>query len=418
MWKSACLLACVAGLWSVTPAPASAYSVLAHEAAIDAAWTSEIRPLLLRRYPRASAADLLTARSYAYGGSVIQDLGYYPFGNRFFSNLLHYTRSGDFVEALIREARSVDELAFALGALAHYANDNVGHVEAVNRAVPMMFPKLRRKYGESVTYVQGRKEHVIVEFSFDVVQAAGGAYLPEAYRQFIGFRVATDLLNRAFHDTYGLTLDDLLGDPDRSIATYRYAVSQIVPALTTAAWRDKRDEIAKLTPNLPESDFVFVYHRADFDTEYGRDYQRPGWFARFLGVLYRLVPKIGPLAPLSFKAPTADAEALFAASFRDAHARFRRELPTFGGGRPALRNTNFDTGGDTGWGRYRLADETYEDLLKIWRKQHFAGMPAALRQDVLKFFAAPAKGPSASGARKKPRWLDPALAELRSASSP
>src|SRR5436190_19967458 len=94
------------------PAPASAYSVLAHEAAIDVVWDGAIRPLLLRRFPRTSGDDLLRARSYAYGGSVIQDLGYYPFGNKFFSNLLHYVRSGDFVETLIHDARDLDEYAF------------------------------------------------------------------------------------------------------------------------------------------------------------------------------------------------------------------------------------------------------------------------------------------------------------------
>src|SRR4051812_13600402 len=185
------------------PRTVHAYSVLAHEAAIDANWDTSIAPLLRRRFPRANTDALLRARSFAYGGSVIQDLGYYPFGSRFFSNLLHYVRSGDFVEALLHEARDVDEYAFALGALAHYANDNAGHPDAVNRAVPMVFPKLRAKFGDVVTYVDAPKEHVIVEFSFDIVQAAGGTYLPEAYRSFIGFRVATPLLERAFHDTYG-----------------------------------------------------------------------------------------------------------------------------------------------------------------------------------------------------------------------
>src|SRR5215208_6208021 len=93
-----------------------AYSVLSHEANIDALWDSAIQPLLQRRFPRATRDDLLTARAYAYGGSVIQDLGYYPFGSHFFSNLLHYVRTGDFVEAMIRDAGDVNEYAFALGA--------------------------------------------------------------------------------------------------------------------------------------------------------------------------------------------------------------------------------------------------------------------------------------------------------------
>ena len=89
-----------------------------------------IQPLLAKQFPRATREDSCKqARAFAYGGSVIQDLGYYPFGSHFFSNLLHYVRTGDFVEAMIREARDVNEYAFALGALAHYAADNAGHPE-------------------------------------------------------------------------------------------------------------------------------------------------------------------------------------------------------------------------------------------------------------------------------------------------
>src|SRR6187397_944091 len=156
--RGSVLLLTVALILSL-PGRAQAYSVLAHEAAIDLAWDGSLRPLLLRRYPSTTPEGLERARSFAYGGSVIQDLGYYPFGNRFFSNLLHYTRSGDFVEALLRGAQDVDELAFALGALAHYANDNAGHPEAVNRAVPMIFPKLQAKFGDVVTYEQAKKQH-------------------------------------------------------------------------------------------------------------------------------------------------------------------------------------------------------------------------------------------------------------------
>src|SRR5258708_21945625 len=102
-----------------------AWWVWGQEANIDALWEAGLRPLLARRYPRATREQVAQARAYAYGGAVIQDLGYYPFGSHFFSNLLHYTRSGDFVEALIRESRDVHEYAFALGALAHYTADNV-----------------------------------------------------------------------------------------------------------------------------------------------------------------------------------------------------------------------------------------------------------------------------------------------------
>ena len=334
----------VATLLCASPREAAAYSVLSHEAAIDVVWDTAIRPLLLRRFPNTSPEMLNEARSYAYGGSVIQDLGYYPFGNKFFSNLLHYVRSGDFVEALLRDARDIDEYAFALGALAHYANDNTGHPEATNKAVPLIFPKLAKKFGDNITYVQAPKQHVIVEFSFDVVQAASGAYVSDAFRSFIGFRVASDLLERAFLETYGLTMKELFADHDRAIASYRYAISQIIPALTEAAWRDKHEEIAKLNPKVDRGGFVFRYGRRDYEREHGANYQKPALFARFLGFLYRFVPKIGPLKALAFKAPTPEVEAMFVQSFRDASARYRTALADVADNRFDLRNTDFDTG--------------------------------------------------------------------------
>ena len=105
----------------------TAYSVLTHEEIVDLVWTTEISPLLLQRFPMLTEDQLKEAHGYAYGGAVIQDLGYYPFGSREFSDLVHYVRSGDFVLELLVESQDVDEYAFALGALSHYASDSDGH---------------------------------------------------------------------------------------------------------------------------------------------------------------------------------------------------------------------------------------------------------------------------------------------------
>jgi Zinc dependent phospholipase C len=399
MRRAALSVVVVVGLLVVSPRDVRAYSVLAHEAAIDAVWDTAIRPLLIKRFGHVSQATLNHARSYAYGGSVIQDLGYYPFGQKFFSNLLHYVRSGDFVEALLLDARDINEYAFALGALAHYANDNTGHPEATNKAVPLIFPKLAKKFGETVTYVQAPKEHVIIEFSFDVVHTAGGAYLPEAYRSFIGFRVASGLLERAFHETYGLAMDDLFADQERAIATYRYAVSQIVPALTEAAWREKRDEIEKLSPNLQRGQFVFQYGRRSYEHDYGTNYQKPALFARFLGFLYRLVPKIGPLKPLGFKALTPEVLALFEQSFDDAARRYGTLLRDVADNRFDLRNTDYDTGKPARHGEYSLADETYRELLDKLDDRSYRDMPPRLRGNVLAFYG-PRPTPQSRDERK------------------
>jgi hypothetical protein len=393
-------------------APAHAYSVLAHEAAIDAAWPA-VRAVLLQRFPRTTADGLNEARSYAYGGSVIQDLGYYPFGNKFFSNLLHYTRSGDFVAALIHDARDVNELAFSLGALAHYVTDNTGHPQAVNRSVPLLFPKLVNKFGHDITYVEAPRQHIVVEFSFDIVEVAKGTYQPDAYRSFIGFRVAKRVLEQAFHDTYGLEMKDQFPSEDRAIGTYRYAVSQIIPALTQAAWQDKHDEIATLAPNADRTKFIFEYRRAEFEREYGRDYQKPGVFARFLATVYRVLPKIGPLGKLTFKAPTPEAQALFEQSFRDAGARYRTALGQVGAGRPDFVNTDFDTGRPAKHGEYALADETYAALLQKLEERKFEGVPVALRRDVLAFYGRQPR-PSTASKDDVKHWdrVEVALTEL------
>ena len=138
---------------------ASAYSVLSHEAIIDSTWDSAIKPLLLKRFPAATADELKQAHAFAYGGCIIQDLGYYPFGSKFFSNLTHYIRSGDFILNLIRDSQDLTEYAFALGALSHYAADNNGHSMAVNRAVPLFYPKLELKFGKLVTYADNPPAH-------------------------------------------------------------------------------------------------------------------------------------------------------------------------------------------------------------------------------------------------------------------
>jgi len=344
------------------PAPARAYSVLAHEAHIDALWDTGIRPLLHRRFPRATDADLTAARAYAYGGAVIQDLGYYPFGNHFFSNLMHYVKSGEFVEALIRESHDVNEYAFALGALAHYVSDNTGHPEAVNRAVPLMFPKLGEEYGHSVTYEESPTSHVRTEFSFDIVQVATGRYVSKVYHDFIGFHVAKPALERAFKDTYGLTVQDVLNDEDLAIASYRHAIADLIPEITRAAWKAKKDEIAKLAPDATEQTFVYTFSSKDYEKEFGSDYQKPGFFTRVLVFFYRILPKIGPLKALKFKAPTPEAERLFNDSLADTRRRYAEALAAVGEGRLHLTNTNFDTGRPARPGEYTLADKTRQEL--------------------------------------------------------
>jgi hypothetical protein len=357
-------VAVVVALLFLVPPPAEAYSVLAHESNIDALWEAQIRPLLLARYPGTSAQALLDARAYAYGGSVVQDLGYYPFGSHFFTNLVHYVKSGDFVERMLRDAADVNDYAFAIGALCHYASDNAGHAIAVNKAVPLIYPKLRQKFGDSVPYDKAPKHHILVEFAFDVLLVAHGGYKLQAYHDFIGFQVSKPLLERAFRETYGLEMKDLFLSEDLAIGTFRHAVGSTIPNVTKVAWDKKQEQIQKNTPDILREQFVLSLPREAYEKEYGKDYRKPSGFARVLGFLYRLLPKIGPLRPLAFKVPTPEAEALFLESLKRTRERFGAALTELRRGALQLPNLNLDTGQPEARGVYPLADETYRELQK------------------------------------------------------
>ncbi len=355
-------LAAIALVCAMAPPGAEAYSVLAHESNIDAVWDSHIRPVLLARYPSTGADGLLEARAYAYGGSVIQDLGYFPFGSKFFTNLVHYVKTGDFVEALLKDASDVNEYAFAIGALCHYASDNEGHSIAVNRAVPMVYPKLRRKFGDVVPYEKAKKEHVLVEFAFDVLLVAHDVHQLQAYHEFIGFKVAKTVLERAFLGTYGLEMNDLFLGEDLAIATFRHAVGTTIPNVTKIAWDKKQEQIQKTTPGMLREKFVLSLPPAEYHQRYGEDYRKPRGFTRVLGFLYGLLPKIGPLRPLAFKVPTPEAEQLFLDSLVRTRERFRTSLNTLRRGTLNLPNLNMDTGKPVVHGESRLADETLQEL--------------------------------------------------------
>lgn len=367
---------------------ASGYSLLTHEQIIDILWKDHTQPLLLKRFPHATAEDLRKAHAYAYGGCLIQDMGYYPFGNKFFSDLTHYVRSGDFVVNLIRESSDLNEYAFALGALAHYASDNSAHPK-INRAVAISFPKLRRKYGEEVTYEEDPKAHIRVEFGFDMTQVAKNRYTSDQYHGFIGFQVAKSLLERAFLKTYGLRLDEVLKHEDLAINTFRRAVSQMLPAMTHVALEARRPEIAKEVPNFNEKEFLFHLSRSEYEREWGKDYRKPSFIARFLALFAKIVPKIGPFKALAFKIPTPETEDIYFRSVNDTVGVYESLLREIGTGHVDLPNTDFDTGRDVRPGEYGLCDKAYMRLIDMLSKDEFVNLTPDLRENILEFYDTP-----------------------------
>ena len=374
------------GLLILFSAPtASSYSILTHEAIIDSTWDSAIKPLLLKRFPASTADELTGAHAYAYGGSIIQDLGYYPFGSKFYSDLTHYVRSGDFILNLIRESQDLDEYAFALGALAHYAGDNNGHRMAVNVSVPLLYPKLRLKFGKWITYADDPFSHTKTEFGFDVFQAAKGRYASDAYKGFIGFQVAKPVLQRAFQDTYGIRIEQVFFDVDLAIGSYRRAVGTVLPALTKVAWQIKGQEIRKEAPGIARRNFLYNLSRSSYEKNWVATYQRPGIKSKMLAGLFHIVPRAGPFKALAFKRLTPEIEKLYMASFNASIDEYRKLLAGAGSGRLNLPNSNLDMGKATRAGQYNLADTAYAKLLHKL-EGHYADMPQDLRNDILGFY--------------------------------
>lgn len=366
----------------------NAYSVLSHEALIDAVWDHYFIPLLKEKYPSLNDSLLKEAHAYAYGGAVAPDMGYYPLGSKLFTNLVHYVRSGDFVTALLSEASNPDEYAFALGSLCHYYADVYGHRLGVNVSVPVTYPKDQKKFGNKVTYEQDETAHKRVEFAFDVSETAKGNYASKAYHDFIDFKVADSVLERAFYKTYNLHLNDVFANFSRAVGTFRWSVKNFFPALTKAAWASKKITIKKHDPTMTAKRFRYKMKAVNYNKEFGKEREKPGVFSFLFAALIKILPKIGPLAPLKFKLPSPEVEKLYIQSFDSVQPHYSNALRTLHSKRLNLDNKDFDTGTDTKPGEYQLADKTYCDLLlKITHKKE--PLNAALKQNMISFFQNP-----------------------------
>lgn len=399
--------------------PAAGYAVLTHQANIDSTWDRCLVPAILKRYPNSTPEQLAGAKAYAYGGAIIQDMGYYPFGSELFTNLTHYVRSGDFVRNMLAEAHDRNDYAFALGSLAHYTADINGHPEGTNKAMASVYPELQAKFGNIITYEQAPKQHTQLEFAFDVLQLASGKYRNQDYHQKIGFQVSKATLERAFLKTYGLELGQVIVNVDLSIATFRFVVSQLVPTAARAAWQSKRKDILKISPGARRRDYLRRESPREYRKRYGNSYERPGFGARLLSYFIRILPKIGPLKPFAFKLPTPEAQMLFQTSFRQTMvaycAHITRQPADTAAAPLQLPNADFDTGYPTKAGEYALADETYGEWLRKLAGKKFENLEPVARQNILGFYGTQPKTP-ASGEEKeqhKQAETQKALQELR-----
>ena len=369
------------------PGTSQALGIFTHEAIVDAAWDSSLIPLLKKRYPAATAEELKIAHAYAYGGAVAPDMGYYPSGSKLFTNLVHYVRSGDMVNALLKEASTLNELAFALGFLSHYYADQYGHEMATNVTVPMLYPKIKRRHGDYVTYADDDLSHMRMEFGFDVLQLANGNYASQSYREYIGFKVDTAVLSRAFTAVYGLNINAVHDQHfPRSVETFRWVVSNVLPLMTRQAWATKKKTIMAADSTATAQRFNYTMRQRVYNKNFGTGYKRPGFFPTIVSYFIRVLPKIGPLAPLKFKVPGTEEEHYFVQGFKTSLNNYSLHLRQLNTGLPMLSDINYDTGKPTMRCGYSLADAAYTELLLAWHKNGMQAMPSALKADVLQFY--------------------------------
>jgi len=384
LFKTLALLALL-----LTATPGVPYSVQTHEALIDLAWKQSIRPLLLKRFPTLTEAQIREAHAYAYGGSAIQDFGYYPFGNRFFSDLTHYVRSGDFVLALLRNAKTPDELAFAIGSLSHYIGDTIGHGDAVNHSVPITFPKLEKQYGNTVNYAQNPHAHVQTEFAFDINQLSKRRFAPSAYLKYVGLEVANPLLRRSFFETYGIVLPDLIGRRDAAVRTYRFAVRRFLPDIARAETLLHKDSFPTDLPSPDLNELAKDLTQAATDNEWEKFRKSPGFTSHLYAGFIFILPKVGVLKMLSIRGPNEHTEDLYIKSVHRSITSMRLVLTHFDTIARYLPNRDLDTGERIKPGGYKLTDKTYAKLLALLTKTPDHPIPLQVKHDLAGYYADP-----------------------------
>jgi hypothetical protein len=374
---------------------AAAYSVLTHEELIDLAWNDSIRPMLLKKFPGTTETQLLEAHAYAYGGCAIQDMGYYPFGKRFFSDLTHYVRTGDFVAWMLTNARTPDEYAFAIGALSHYLGDTIGHSRAINPATAVEFPKLEKEFGPSVTYDESPHGHIRTEFAFDVGELANHDFAPPAYLRFVGFKVPRKFLEQAFIHTYGFDVHEITGPAHPALRSYRTSVRSFIPAFAQAEVVLHRHKFPAKSNSEAYKIFTERVARTNYDRHWKHAYRGPGVKAHLLAILIFIIPKIGAISDLAIKIPNAETQEWYLSSVNHTADEFHRllhQLAEDGKDPVRLANIDLDTGDHVKRGDYFLADETYAHLLARLTSKPDRQIPADVRQNIFEYYSHPGTG--------------------------
>lgn len=201
-------------------------------------------------------------RTAFYQGSWGPDLGYFPGGHPFLSDLAHYVRTGELTRTLVRSARTPTERAFAQGWLTHVLADQAIH-PIIGSAVH------ERVHGDRdgfVPAVDAKPTHVRLEVGLDaryshrhpelgrfrpepVFDRGSIRWLAEAYRSVYGLEIDRDLFLSSHHAATRMGARALLtvgglgaalhdGLPGPAVATGRWVLRQALRATLDALQRE------------------------------------------------------------------------------------------------------------------------------------------------------------------------------------
>jgi hypothetical protein len=178
----------------------------------------------------------------------------------------------------------------------------------------------------------------------------------------------------------------------------------------------KADDIRKAKPGITRRQFQYRINKASYQKNWGNVYQEPSLWEKFLGWVLRLLPKIGPQRPLTFKPPTPEAEKLFMQSFTTTVDKYSHGLKETSAQTLQLPNTDFDTGKRTKPGDYGKADKAFLDLLLKLAKTDFKNLNPDLKKVLLKYYDNPAAALAAKEGEKDWQAAQEAIAHLKTAA--
>jgi hypothetical protein len=196
-------------------------------------------------------------------------------------------------------------------------------------------------------------------------------------------------LRKAFFETYGLNLPDIIGSKETSIRVYRYAVRRFLPNIARAETILHKKNFPPETPSPDLDELNKDLLQASADNNWDAYRKNPGFRSHlYAGWLY-ILPKVGTLKLLAIKGPTPQTEDLYIKSMNRSIKSLRFVLTHFDNVERYIPNRDLDTGLVIKPGGYPLADRTYAKLLDMITQHPDKVVPNQLKHDLLGYYADP-----------------------------